>query len=190
MKAGVFVKHRNFIITLAVLLTPAAAFASEDGHGASLSGLFWRIFVFAVFAVILYVLLKDRIKDALSSNTAKVKKEIEDAENACKNADRELSDYSRKIAEMGQELDTMKAMARNTAEKEAEAMISEAERSAAKFKQTVRRTINAETDKAKADIRKELTLKAIGEAEKQLAADSDSETKKKFISDNIRKIGA
>jgi F0F1-type ATP synthase membrane subunit b/b' len=164
-------------------------FASEEGHGASLSGLLWRVLVFAVFVTLMWKILKDRIRDGLSSNGLRVQKEIDDAEVACKAAVQELADYTGKIADMGKELDNMKAAARNAAEKEAETMIADAEKAVVKYKEMARRTIAAEAEKAKTDIRKEVMLSAIAEAEKQIFANTDNETRQKFMSDNISKIG-
>lgn len=182
--------NRLFALT-AFVLVPAFALAAEEGeHHASVSGLLWRILVFSVFFVIMYILLKDRIKDGLASSVNKVRQSINDAEKACAEADKELAEYTRKMAEMKKELEVMKASARNAAEKDAETMIKEAEKSAEKFKQMTKVTIQAEIEKAKADLKRELALYAIDQAEKQLAQDKDTANKEKYISDNIIKIGA
>ena len=182
--------YRSLLITTLIVLIPVTLFAADSHHEASLSGFFWRVLVFAIFAALMFILLRKRVADALSANSLRVRKEIEDAQNACEVANRELDDYSRKIAEMGKELDDMKAAARNAAEKEAETMITDAEKAALKFQQMVKRTIYAETEKAKADIRKELALKAVIEAEKLIASDPDHAKKQKFIQASIGKIGA
>ena len=124
------ISRLTFIICVSM---PAFAFAA-DGHGPSLSGLFWRIAVFAVFLAIMIKLLKKRIQTGLGAGVETVIHSVEDAKKACDESENELSEYSRKIAGMNAELENMKQTALKSAEKEAEMMVQDAEKAAAKFK--------------------------------------------------------
>jgi F-type H+-transporting ATPase subunit b len=174
-----------FIAILALMPTIALA----DG-GASVSGFFWRVLVFTLFIGLLYKFAGNKVKSALAGGVDNAKKSIEDAEKASKDAKNELADYSKKISEMSMELGKMKDAARKTAEKEAELMVSEAERSATRVKDMTKRTINAEFEKAMSDLGREQLLAAIDGAEAIIATDNDTNKKQKYIPDNIRKVGA
>jgi F0F1-type ATP synthase membrane subunit b/b' len=178
------------IASFFVTLFPLFAFASEEGGDSPLSGLLWRIFVFAIFAAILYKLLAKRIKNALVSGAENIRKTIDDAESACAAAERDLAEYAAKIDGMTKELDEMKAVARNTAEKEAELILKEAEASAAKYKEHVKKAVDAEVIKAVANLRSEIALLAIEQAEAALAAREDDAEKERYIENAVSKIGA
>jgi F-type H+-transporting ATPase subunit b len=166
------------------------AFAAEAGHGPSVSGLLWRILVFVVFAILLYRLLNKKIKDGTTAGVELVKKSIEDAVKANQDAKNELEEYSRKIAGMHDELERMKANARKTAENESNNILNEAEKTAVRLKDVADKMIAAERDKAIADLGREQFFKAIQGAEQRIAQDKDANKKKKYIADNIMKIGA
>jgi F-type H+-transporting ATPase subunit b len=174
-----------FVITF----FPAAVFASEDG-GSPLGGFLWRIFVFAVFAVILYKLLAKRIRNGLADSAENIGKTIQDAENACAAAEKELAEYSVKIAGMTKELEDMKDAARRTAEKEAENILAEAELAAAKYKKQIETVAEAELIKAISNLRSEMALLAAEQAEATLAARKDSAEREGYISSAVKKIGA
>lgn len=184
-----FIK-RTSVFALVLSLMPIISFAADEHHGPSVSGFLWRVFVFAVFAVILYKLLNEKVRNGLKSGVETVKKAIADAEKANTDAKNELADYTRKIAEMNMELERMKIAAHKTAEKEAEMMIAEAERTAARLREMAKRTINAEYEKAMADLSRDQFLNAIAAAEALIAADTDVAKKQKYIQENISKIGA
>jgi F-type H+-transporting ATPase subunit b len=168
---------------------PAAVFASEGG-ASPLGGLLWRIFVFAIFAVILYKLLAKRIKNGLAGSAENIRKAIQDAENACAAAEKELEDYSVKIAGMTKELEDMKGAARVTAEKEAKNILAEAELAAAKYKKQIETVAEAELIKAISNLRSEVALLAAEQAEATLAARKDSAERERYISSAVKKIGA
>jgi F0F1-type ATP synthase membrane subunit b/b' len=172
-----------------IALFPIAAFASEGG-GSQVSGLFWRIFVFAIFAVILYKLLSKRVKSALADNAESIRKSLSDAEDACAAAERELRDYAAKIDAMTGELEEMKVVARKTAEKEAENILAEAEKLAVKHRERVKAAVEAEIIKAVSSLRSETALKAIEQAERTLAARKDGAQSERHIENAISKIGA
>lgn len=179
---------KNFWV-LMIVLTPVSIFASDGGH-VSISGFFWRVFMFAVFAGLLYKLLNRRVQKGLASSIENVKQSIADAEKACADADAELAEYTRKMTGMTKELEVMKASARNTAEKEVEIMLAEAEEAAKKYREMAKSTIAAETAKAIADLKAEIGFLAIQNAETILKNDHDQKSKQKYIADAITKIGA
>jgi F0F1-type ATP synthase membrane subunit b/b' len=173
-----------------ITLFPIAAFASEEGEANLLSGFLWRIFVFAIFVFILYKLLAKRIDNGLTASAENIQKTIDDADNACETAEQELEAYAAKIADMTKELEQMKDAARKTAEKEAENILAEAEAAAAKYREHVKTAADAELIKAISNLRSEIALMAIEQAEAALAARKDSAESEKYIENAVTKIGA
>ncbi len=172
------------------VLIPAIAFASGEGHGeVDYAGFFWRIFMFAVFAVILYKLLAARVNNMLAKNVESVKESLETAEKACKDAEKELADYSTKIAGMTKDLEDLKNAARITTEKEVEMMLAEAQKTSEKYRELAKTTIEAETTKAISALKSEISLLAVKQAEDILAEQKDTKAKQAFIANSITKIG-
>jgi F0F1-type ATP synthase membrane subunit b/b' len=179
---------RYFLIVF--LLIPSLAFAAEAGHGPSLSGLFWRIGVFAVFFGIMLKILKPRIQAGLGAGVDKIVKAMNDAKKAHADSEKELTDYSQKLAGMSAELEQMKQAARVSAEKEAAMLVAEAQKAAEKYKELSARNISAELAKSRADLQRETVMMALGAAEAELAKDSDIAKKQQYIEKSIANIGA
>jgi F-type H+-transporting ATPase subunit b len=182
------VKNLKFYVFLAILALPAPVLAAETHD--TWAGLGWRVLVFVVFMGIMVYLLKDRLRNALGANIATIKQTIADAEQACATAETELAEYNRKMVDMAKELEAMKLSARNTAEKEVELMIAEAERTGEKLREFAKSTIAAETVRATDAIKREMVNLAIAGAEKDLAADTDKAGRQAYIKKTITKIGA
>ena len=182
----------RFKLSAFILMTliPCAVFAADAHHEASLSGLFWRISVFATFLAILLYLLSDKVKNGLDASVKNIKDEIGRVEKACADSEAELADYTRKMVDMAKELEAMKASARNTAEKEVEKMLQEAERMGKKMREFAKSNIESETVRAKDLLRKELVNMAIDSAERELAANRDTSVGRDYMKNTINKIGA
>lgn len=174
-----------------IILCPIVAFAAEDGgHGASVSGFFWRVFIFVVYAALLYWLLNKRVSKGLANSVEVVKHAIEDAEKACADAEKELAEYTNKMAEMNKELESMKLAAKATSEKEKERILKEGEKSAEKMRELAKNYIDTELLKAKNSLKSEIATLVLEEVEKNLTDNIDQTSKQAYIKENIKNIGA
>lgn len=178
------------ILLFIILVCPVLAFADDGHHGASVSGFLWRIFIFVIFVALLYFLLNKRLKSGLSKSVENVKNTIEEAEKACADAEKELAEYVHKMEEMDNELEQMKLAAKATSEKEMERIVSEGEKTAEKMRELAKTYIDTEMARAKSALKAEIATLALEEAENRLRADNDEASKREYIKNNIKKIGA
>jgi F0F1-type ATP synthase membrane subunit b/b' len=175
-------------VIMFILLT-GFAFAADAAHGPSLSGLYWRIGVFAVFFIVLFKLLKPKIVSGLGSSVDQVAKAMKEAKQTYDDSEKELAEYTHKINGMHVELERMKQNALESAEREATMMIEEAQKSAIRQQEQTARNINAEIAKLRIDLQHEVSVLALAAAEAELAKASDSNAKQGYIKKQIPYIG-
>lgn len=154
------------------------------------AGLGWRVFIFVIFAAILYKILKKPLVNMLVKRTADIEKALSDAEKAREAALAQVREYESKMASLERELADMKSNALKAAEKERELILAEAEKTVAKMKRFAVSMIEAETAKAKADLRRELAELASAEAEKRIEKDVRGEKAQDVLDEYIKRIGA
>lgn len=184
---------KRFFGIILNLLIASAAFASEAGgeaHGPDFMGLFWRVVVFAVFAFILYKVLKNPVSKFLAGRTADIEKAIKDAEKAKLDAEAELKDYKSKLSLMNKELEEMKEKAFKAAEAEKERIIEEADKNIEKLKHFASSMIEADLNRAKDELKQETFKLALKLAEEKLGTTITEEKQNVLMKEYIKKIGA
>ena len=177
------------ILTLVLVLAPTFVNASGAGGHYDWAGLFWRVLTTIIFVVILYKLLKNPVKNFVSKRSAEIEKALQDALQANVEAKARLADYEEKVAKLESELELMKANALKAAEKERETVLADTEKSIEKMKRFALNMIEAETAKAKNELRKELALIAAGDAEKHLAENIKGKKAEELTEQYIKRIG-
>lgn len=173
-----------------ICLLPSIAYASGgETHSYDWQGLFWRVLTSIVFIFILYKLLKNPVKKFVTNRTAEIEKALSDALKANEDALAQLKDYEAKVAALEKELEEMKANALAGAEKEREMILADTEQSIEKMKIFAVNMIEAETAKAKNDLRREIAELAAADAEKRLAEAIKGEKGEKLLNQYIKRIG-
>ena len=177
------------IFAVVFLIFPVAAFASSGGS-LDWAGLGWRIFIFVIFAALLFKILKKPILAMLVKRTADIEKALADAEKAKEAALSQVKEYEQRMLALEKELADMKSNALSAAEKERELILADAEKTVAKMKRFAVNMIEAETAKAKADIRREIAELASAEAERRIKNDVNGEKAGDVLNEYIKRIGA
>jgi F-type H+-transporting ATPase subunit b len=175
-------------ILITLVLLPGVCFASEGGH-VDLSSLWWRIFIFILFAGTLYYLLHKRVKDGLSGSIKNIEDSITAAEKACEDARSEFSKYTQKIEEMNKELEALRETAKKTAQKEVELLMAEAERTAEKLRVSLAAKIESEQTKALSALKAEIAALAVEKAENYFTSIYTDEEKQKFTNAAVSRFG-
>lgn len=179
------------LFTAFILLIPSITFAAGDAaaHHYDWAGLFWRVMTSVIFVFILYKLLKNPIKRFVTNRTKDIESALNNALQANEEAKAKLLDYEAKVSKLEAELEEMKNNALKGAEKEREMVLADTEKSIEKMKRFALNMIEAETAKAKNDLRKELAELAAADAEKRLAEAVKGEKAKELLDQYIKRIG-
>lgn len=176
--------------TIFFTLMPFYAIAADAAHDLDWAGLGYRVLLFVIFIVLLYILLKKPVRNMLVKRTEDIEKALAAAEKAKAEALAQVKDYENKMIALEKELVEMKENALKAAERERELILSEAEKTVGKMKQFAVNMIASETEKAKADLRREIAELATKEAEKRIQEDMKDSKSKEVLSEYIKRIGA
>lgn len=171
-----------------LLAVPFNVFAAA-GHELDWKTFFWRVAMFVVFISLLYFFTAKPIRNMLSKRTDEIKAALAEAESAKDAAVAQKKEYEAKIAELNKELEQMKVNALRVAEAERKHMIEDAERYIEQMKQFAVTTIQAETERARVELRKEIVDLAVAEAEKKLTADMKGDKSSKVLEEYVKHIG-
>lgn len=179
------------LLTVFIFLIPSMALAAGDAaaHHYDWAGLFWRIATSVVFIFILYKLLKNPIKKFVTNRSLEIETALNNALKANEEAKAKLRDYEEKVSKLEADLEAMKNNALKGAEKEREMILVDTEKSIEKMKKLALNMIEAETLKAKNDLRKELAELAVADAEKRLTEAVKGEKAKELLDQYIKRIG-
>lgn len=179
---------RKLGLLLINLLVPFVVFASEGGE-LDWRTFGWRVAMFVIFAGILYFVARKPVKNMLISRTDEIKAALAEAESAKDLAVAQKKEYEAKIEELNKELEQMKVNALRVAEAERKSMIEDTEKYIEQMKQFAMTMIKSETERAKAELRKEVVELATAEAEKKLSSEIKGQEGNKVLSDYVKHIG-
>jgi F-type H+-transporting ATPase subunit b len=170
-----------------------AAEGAEHANGFLLGELKETI-VSGIASVILFSLLwwktAPLAKKALGDRTARIAKELEDAEKARVDAETKLSDVQGRIANAEQERQRILVEARQTAEALKNQIVAKAEEEAVTIKSRAVADLEASKGQAVADLQSEVAALAMGAAEAIIAKALDAQTQTDLIDGYISQVGA
>ena len=129
-------------------------------------------------------------KKALGDRTARIAKELEDAEKARVDAETKLSDVQGRIANAEQERQRILVEARQTAEALKNQIVAKAEDESVSIKARAVTDIEASKGQAIADLQSEVAALAMGAAEAIIAKALDAQTQTDLIDGYITQVGA
>ena len=161
---------KRVVMLLALMWVPALVFASQEGGhetGApSMTG--WKWANFALLAGGLGYLIAKKAPAFFQGRTAQIQKSIADAVKFKADADARAASIEKKVAELGAEIEALRAGARKESEAESERLREETARQFAKIQAQAERDIASAAKAARMELKTEAAELAIGLAEKQL----------------------
>jgi F-type H+-transporting ATPase subunit b len=176
------------------LFMVGAAWASEAGghHGgidpAKLPDLLWRTVNFVIFAGILYKLAAKPIKMFFAGRKAEIGTELQDLETEKIKVQKALKEAKAKLAAVAAERDQI--IQQYVAEGEAEKakIIEKAEQTAQRLKDMAVMTIEGETKKAAAELKKEIVETAVKLSEQIIKDKIVPEDQQRLVDDYLAKV--
>jgi F-type H+-transporting ATPase subunit b len=177
------------------LFLVGAAWASEaggHGHGgidpAKLPDLLWRTVNFVIFAGILYKLAAKPIKTFFAGRKAEISTELQDLETEKIKVQRALKEAKAQLAAVAAERDGIIQQYIAEGEAEKAKIIEKAEQTAQRLKDMAVMTIEGETKKAAAELKKEIVETAVKLSEQIIKEKIVPEDQQRLVDDYLAKV--
>jgi F-type H+-transporting ATPase subunit b len=170
--------------------------ATEEGGGDSGSFLvspntglmIWTLIVFAISMYVLSKLAFPRIAEALDKRQRAIEESIDTAERTRKEADELLAEYRRRLSEARTQADEIVARARKTGENTEAEAIADAKRKREEMMEQTRREIEAETNRAVAEIRSQVADLTVLATEKVTRKSLTGDDQRRLVDDAVSEL--
>jgi len=159
---------KRLVVLLALMWVPALVFGSQEGGQSAPSMTGWKWANFALLAGGLGYLIAKKAPAFFQGRTAQIRKGIADAAKFKADAEARAAGIEKKVAELGAEIEALRAGARKESEAEYERLREETARQFAKIQAQAEREIASAAKAARMELKAQAAELAIGLAEKQL----------------------
>jgi len=159
---------KRLVVLLALMWVPALVFGSQEGGQSAPSMTGWKWANFALLAGGLGYLIAKKAPAFFQGRTAQIRKGIADAAKFKADAEARAAGIEKKVAELGAEIEALRAGARKESEAEYERLREETARQFAKIQAQAEREIASAAKAARMELKTQAAELAIGLAEKQL----------------------
>jgi len=174
-----------------VLLTPALVFAAEaeHEHHASASDLNPYWFHFAAFVVILYMLIKRPITDAVVARREKLGDAVNAGRQQLADAEEKLAQAQKRFAQLTAAIESLKQEIASDAEREAKQILADSIDRAARIKSNAENSAVAELKAAQLKMRNEVAERAVELAREKIKSKINLESDRSLRSASLTGIG-
>jgi F-type H+-transporting ATPase subunit b len=173
----------------AMLLTAAVAFAAEGGHdSAKWWDFLWRLITFGAVVFILYKAAGSRMKEFFTGRSYQIKSELDDLEARKIEAEKQLRDVERSIANLDKEREEILNGFKREGEKLKAAIVANAEANAQKIKAQAEVSAAQEAKLAVEAMKAEMAEKIVEAAEKLLKEKLSKADHEKLVGDYLTKV--
>jgi F-type H+-transporting ATPase subunit b len=165
----------------------------ESGSGSflvspSLGLMIWTLLLFGATLLILNRLVFPRISDALDRRSRAIEESIEHAERTKREADELLDEYRARLREAREQAEDIVVRARKAADSLADQAKADATQQREELLAATRRDIEAETQRALDEIRKEVANLTVIATEKVTRKSLTPDDHKRLIEDALREV--
>lgn len=174
-----------------------ASSGGEGGQGAAAHGgettarlldLLYRSINFLIFFVVLFLLLRKPLKQALADRSDAIKKELAELESKKEQAKKEYQILEKRIANIKEEREVILAEFKAEGEKEQKKIIDNAQKMASRIVDQAQLTIQQEIQKANLSLRQEMSEMAVLMAEDILRKNITENDQKVLIGEYLAKV--
>jgi F-type H+-transporting ATPase subunit b len=177
------------------LLYASSGGEAAGGHGAAggesparIMDLILRSVNFGIFFVVLFVLLRKPLKQAMANRREGIQKELEELEQKKEAAKRELAVFERRIAGLKEEREAIIKDFQQEAEREKQKILEAARKTAARIVEQAQITIQQEIQKSNQSLREEVAEMSIRMAEEILRKNITDSDQKVLIGEYLAKV--
>jgi F-type H+-transporting ATPase subunit b len=150
--------------------------------------LIWGTICFAVVAFVLMRFAFPRLRQAVEAREQKIQRDLEQAENAKNEAQKQLDDYKRQLAEARSEANKIIEEARRSAEDVRKDIIARSEREAEQIVERAGEQIQAERQRTLQELRGQVAEISIELAEKVVGRSLDGQAQRDLVDAYIREV--
>ncbi|CCH67416.1 ATP synthase B chain [Richelia intracellularis HH01] len=162
---------------------------SEGGFGLNLDILETNIVNLGLLIGILFYFGRNVLTNTLSERRSKIEKTIVEAETKAKEAAITLSEVQQKLTQAQAEAKQLIATAEDNAKAIRESILVQAEEDVKRLEETAARDLNAERDRAIAQLRQQVVAMSLQKVESELQVGVAEETQQKLIDSSIVLLG-
>jgi F-type H+-transporting ATPase subunit b len=180
-----------------MLLFSAIAFASGGGGGEHVAPVSkwhdidtYKVLNFAILAIFLFVVAKKPVKEFFTSRTKGIEDELTDLEQKKSDAEKKIAEFEARLKDLDGESKKIVDAYIKQGEEAKQRILDQAREEAAKLEDMAKRNIDLEFKTAKAELKKEITEKAIIEAEKLIKSAISSKDQSRLVDDYLAKVVA
>jgi F-type H+-transporting ATPase subunit b len=167
--------------------------ASGGGHGeAAPKGWVaedtYRVMNFAVLAIVLFLILRKPLTQALNGRIQGIKDQLSELEAKKKEAEKKLADYNEKLARLDGEAERLVAEYIQQGNEAKARILAEAESAAAKMEDQARRNIEHEFKQAKQKLQQDVIEQALVKAEAIIKDKISATDQDKLVDEYLEKV--
>jgi F-type H+-transporting ATPase subunit b len=155
----------RLVAALAAALVPAAALAAGGEEGESAMTHVWEWLNLALLLGVLFYFGRKPVLAFFGDRRSRIEKELESAESLLREAQLRLAEWSARAAGLDGEMEQIKRVAREAAEREAARVVADAHAAADRIRRDAASAVEREAARAKARLRQEAADLAVASAE-------------------------
>jgi len=148
----------------------------------------FKIFNFAVFVTVIYVLVKKPLGAFLKKRQESIKQAIEDAERAKQEGKQVFDEYEAKVRKLDQEIERIRQQLIKEGERERERIIAEARQMAEKIKRQAELAAQQEMKMVKARLQEEVAAMTVQLAEDLLKKHLKPQDHERLVDEYIERM--
>ncbi len=191
----------NFLKTIlfvAVMLLFSAVVFASGGHGgehAAPKSVWhdidtWKVLNFAILAIFLFVVAKKPVKEFFTSRIKGIENELAELEKKKSDAQKQIAEFEAKLKDLeGESQKIIDAYIKQGKEAK-ERILAQAEEEASKLEDMAKRNIEMEFKTARTELKRDITEKAISEAEKIIQSSISKEDQDRLVGEYLEKVVA
>ncbi|HZA41381.1 MAG TPA: F0F1 ATP synthase subunit B [Actinomycetota bacterium] len=150
--------------------------------------LVWGIICFAIVTYVLMRIAFPRIREAIEAREQKIQGDLENAENAKTEAQSQLEDYKKQLAEARSEANRIIEEARSSAEEVRKDIIARSEKEAEGIVARAQEQIQAERQRTVQELQRQIADLSIELAEKVVGRSLDGGSQRDLVDAYIREV--
>jgi F-type H+-transporting ATPase subunit b len=150
--------------------------------------LIWGIICFAVVSFVLIKIAFPKIREAVAAREKKIQSDLEAAEGAKNEAQTQLDDYKKQLAEARAEANKIIEEARQSAEEVRKDLIAKSEKEADQIVERAQEQIRAERQRTIQELKSQVADMSILLAEKVVGRSLDGPTQRELVDAYIKEV--
>ncbi len=171
------------------LVFPAMA-SEAAGHSAPWKDYLFKVINFAILIFLLIKFLRNPLREFLEKRHNEVKEELKRAKELSAAAEKTYQEAQRRLANMDEEIQTIREQMEREVEQEKAHLLKEAEKKAEAMKVQAEQELKEEMEQMKKKLREEISTQALALAEKLVRQNINEDDQKRLVDFYVRQIGS